>query len=191
MDSTLFYHHLTGIFDSLAVIYFFNGMHRFLIIIGVFLGGTWTGICSVLQANTWSLTLIGHHLTSYPEMTLCFVVQRQQPSPYMDQRYGDIVGGCGIKDALFRCSRFCFGHCQCFGILAYVVWIFQKRTSKGLVLMTVGIIRLFIRGLGSLLLFHKPWFEEQVTPVLCSIVSGSASGYQPAYSSESRWSMGT
>ena len=197
-----FYHQFElGIFDALAMGSIVSmGCIGFLFYYwGRFLGGSWTGICCVLAACTLGpLTLIGHHLTSYPEMTLCFVLCATTTTiaicrPTM---WGQLIGGCGIGIALLADARGLFWALPMFlGILARnCMWFIQKKDpQRGFLLLLMSMLPVVYSWFWGSYFFvpQAIGFEEQVDirPMLYRFL-GESSGYQPAYSYNSRWVWG-
>ncbi len=158
----------------------------------------WSGICVVFAACTLGpLTLIGHHLTSYPEMTLCFVLCAVTTTQAICKPalWTHMIGGIGIGIALLADARGVFWAFPMFdGIMVHCVFImWRENFKKGLLLIvSCGFPIIYSWFLGNY--FFVPQaigFEEQVDirPMLYRFL-GSASGYEPAYSYESRWVWG-
>ena len=132
-----YFYPYVGIFDALAI-----GSMISMGLIGSLLfywgrllgGGIWSGICCVSTACVLGpLTLIGHHLTSYPEMTLCFVFCAVTTTQAICKPtfWTHLIGGVGIGIALLADARGLFWALPMFlGISLHCLFLIVKQDLK-------------------------------------------------------------
>ena len=189
-----FFYEQYGVFDALAIASILS-LAATSLMVGLwarYVGGRSAGYVAIATTLCLGpLCLMGHIISSYPEMSLCFIIGAATTSlAIMRPSYLTIfLASSGIGISLLADTRGLLWGLSYVGILLLRILFHRQRFRLSCI--AIGTLYLFWR-MGVLVYVPEAiGFEEQVDfrPMIHRVL-GDASPYSPPFSYESRWVWG-